>query len=70
MADQISYTTYGIRVGDTVLWKGPGGAEGRVAAVDYVAGIAFIDDLGWNSWEDIDDLFVVMPSTYVNKAQK
>lgn len=61
MSDQTSYATYGIRVGDTVLWKGPGGAEGRVRSVDYPAGIAFVEGLGWGEWEAIDDLFVVMP---------
>lgn len=61
MSNPDSYTAYGIRAGDTVLWKGPGGAEGRVRSVDYPAGIAFVEGLGWDDWEDINDLFVVMP---------
>lgn len=65
--DQTSYSSYGIRVGDNVLWKGPGGAEGRVRAVDYAAGIAFIEAHGWDNWEDIDDLFVIMPASYLNE---
>ena len=58
-----SHAAYGIRAGDRVLWKGPGGEQALVHQVDYAAGSALVRGNRWYGWEDIDDLFVVMEVT-------
>lgn len=49
---------YGIRIGDTILWKGPQGEPGTVTRVDYPAHLAYVEWPHGGGWETFDSLWV------------
>lgn len=57
-------TGCGIRVGDQVTYRGPGGDTSTVTKVDYSAHLAYVEwTPGEGEWEKFSDLWVEAETT-------